>query len=163
LAHTLVTEDLNGKSLYLSTLKAIDADMASSASTNRNNKSILAVDDENAIVDIIKQSLQRQEFKVCIFTDPFEALAHFNSASKEDYHHIVLSDIRMPGMNGYEFIRKVKESNPKVKIMLMSAFEIQEKEFHNILPDIKVDAFLQKPFSIQQLNNVVEKISADSP
>ena len=157
MAHTLVTEDLNGKSLYLSILKAIDADMTSSASTNRNNKSILAVDDESAIVDIIKQSLQRQKFKVCAFTDPFKALAHFNSASKEDYHHIILSDIRMPGMNGYEFVRKIKESNPKVKIMLMSAFEIQEKEFHNILPDIKVDAFLQKPFSIQQLNNVVEK------
>jgi DNA-binding NtrC family response regulator len=165
LVHTLVTVDLNGKSLYLSTLKAIDADMTSSASTtNRNNnKSILAVDDENTIVDIIKQSLQRQEFKVCTFTDPFEALAHFNSASKEDYHHIVLSDIRMPGMNGYEFIRKVKECDPKVKVMLMSAFEINDKEFHNILPDIKVDAFLQKPFSIQQLNNIVEKISADSP
>jgi two-component SAPR family response regulator len=68
----------------------------------------------------------------------------------------------MSGMNGYEFVRKVKESNPKVKIMLMSAFEIQEKEFHNILPDIKVDAFLQKPFSIEQLNNVVEKMSVDS-
>ena len=163
MAHTLVTEDLNEKSLYPSILKAIDADMTSSASTtNRNNKSILAVDDENAIVDIIKQSLQRHEFKVCIFTDPFKALVHFNSASKEDYHHIVLSDIRMPGMNGYEFVRKVKESNPKAKIVLMSAFEIQEKEFHNILPDIKVDAFLQKPFSIQQLNNVVEKINIKS-
>jgi two-component system OmpR family response regulator len=161
LAHNLVTEDLSEKSLYLSTLKAIYADMASSS--DRDNKSILAVDDESAIVDIIKQSLQRQEFKVCTFTDPFKALAHFNSDSKEDYHHIVLSDIRMPGMNGYEFVRKVKESNPKVKIMLLSAFEIQEKEFHNILPDIKIDAFLQKPFSIQQLNNVVEKISADSP
>ena len=137
--------------------------MTSSASTtNRNNKSILAVDDENAIVDIIKQSLQRQEFKVCTFTDPFAALAHFSSDSTEDYHHIVLSDIRMPGMNGYEFVRKVKECDPKVKIMLMSAFEIQEKEFHNILPDIKVDAFLQKPFSIERLNNVVEKIRVDS-
>src|SRR5919198_5384276 len=100
----------------------------SSSATNRNNKSILAVDDESAIVDIIKQSLQRQEFKVCAFTDPFKALAHFNSDAKEDYHHIVLSDIRMPGMNGYEFVRKVKESNPKVKVLLMSAFEINDKE-----------------------------------
>jgi DNA-binding NtrC family response regulator len=133
--------------------------MTSSASTtNRNNKSILAVDDENAIVDIIKQSLQKQEFKVCAFTDPFKALAHFNSASREDYHGTVLSDIRMPGMNGYEFVRKVKENDPKVKVILMSAFEIQQKEFHNLLPDIKVDAFIQKPFSIQQLNDTVEKL-----
>ena len=132
--------------------------MTSSASTtNRNNKSILAVDDENAIVDIIKQSLQRQEFKVCTFTDPFKALAHFNSTSKEDYHDIVLSDIRMPSMNGYEFVRKVKERDPKVKVVLMSAFEINEKEFHNLLPDVKVDAFLQKPFSLESLRNIVNE------
>jgi hypothetical protein len=43
----------------------------------------------------------------------------------------------------------------------MSAFEIQEKECHNVLPDIKIDAFLQKPFHIQQLNEVIEKISRE--
>jgi YesN/AraC family two-component response regulator len=64
----------------------------------------------------------------------------------------------MPGMNDYELIRKAKEIDKQVKVVLMSAFEIEDKEFHNILPDIKVDAFLQKPFSIQQLNNVVEEI-----
>jgi DNA-binding NtrC family response regulator len=132
--------------------------MTSSSSTNRRTKSILAVDDERDILDMIKHSLQRQKLKVCTFTDPFAALAHFNSDSK-DCHHIVLSDIRMPGMNGYEFIRKIKESNPEVTIVLMSAFEINEREFYNLLPDIKVDAFLQKPFSIGQLNDVVAKIS----
>jgi DNA-binding NtrC family response regulator len=129
-----------------------------SSFTNRRNKSVLAVDDESTILDIIKKSLQKQELKVCTFTDPLAALTHFNSDIK-DYHHIVLSDIRMPGMNGYELIRKIKESNPEVKIMLMSAFEINEREFHNILPDIKVDSFLQKPFSVRQLNDVVAKIS----
>jgi two-component SAPR family response regulator len=65
----------------------------------------------------------------------------------------------MPGMNGCEFIKHVKNINPKVKAVLMSAFEINDREFHNLLPDIKVDGFLQKPFSIQQLNDVIEKIS----
>jgi two-component system response regulator VanR len=75
---------------------------------------------------------------------------------------VILSDIRMPGINGYEFIRKVKEIDKQVKVILMSAFEIQDKEFHNVLPDIKVDAFLQKPFSLQRLNDVIEKISRDN-
>jgi CheY-like chemotaxis protein len=120
--------------------------------------SIMVVDDEYDIVNLIKQSLERNRFKVCSFTDTLLALDHFNSHSN-DYHRVVISDIRMPGMNGYEFIRKVKESNPKVKVVLMSAFEINDKEFYNVLSDIKVDGFLQKPFSIQQLNNIVEKIN----
>ena len=63
----------------------------------------------------------------------------------------------MPGMNGYEFVRKVKECDRKVKVVLMSAFEINEKEFHNLLPDVKVDAFLQKPFSLESLRNIVNE------
>jgi two-component SAPR family response regulator len=62
-------------------------------------------------------------------------------------------------MNGYELIKKAKEIHKQVKIVLMSAFEINDKEFHNIFPDIKVDAFLQKPFHIKQLNELLEKIS----
>ena len=68
----------------------------------------------------------------------------------------------MAAMNGYELIRKTKEIDKQVKVILMTAFEINDKEFHNLLSDIKVDAFLQKPFSIQQLKNVVEKIIVDS-
>ena len=54
----------------------------------------------------------------------------------------------MPGMNGYEFVRKVKKINPQVKIILMSSFEIDNDELLDVLPDIKIDTFLQMPFSL---------------
>ena len=117
---------------------------------------ILVVDDEYDIVNLIKQSLQKDGRKVSAFTDPVMALEDFKKNCKN--YSLILSDIRMPGMNGYELIRKAKEIDKQVRVVLMSAFEIQDKEFHNVLPDIKIDAFLQKPFPIQQLNNVVEKI-----
>jgi len=60
-------------------------------------------------------------------------------------------------MNGYEFVKKAKEIDKQVKVALMSAFEIEDSEFHNMLPEVKVDAFLQKSFSIQQLNDLVQK------
>ena len=126
-------------------------------SSNRSSESILAIDDEYDIVNLIQKSLQRHRFKVFTFTEPSAALEDFISHSKD--YDIVISDIRMPGMNGYEFVRKVKERNPKVKVILMTAFEIDDKEFHNVLSDIKIDAFLQKPFSIGQLNDVIGKIS----
>ena len=134
--------------------------MPSPSSSNRSNsKSILVIDDESDIVNLVNESLRTDRFKVRTFTDPTAALEHFIPHSKD--YDIVISDIRMPGMNGYKFVRKLKERNPKVKVVLMSAFEIEDNEFHNVLPDIKVDAFLQKPFSSGQLNNAIEKISID--
>jgi DNA-binding NtrC family response regulator len=127
---------------------------------NNNNNNILVVDDEYDIANLVKKSLEVNGQKVCGFTGANAALNHFNSDSNEK-HTIVISDIRMPGINGYEFVRNVKKINPKTKIILMSAFEIQEKEFHNLLPDIKVDGFLQKPFSTQQLNEAVQKVSRE--
>ena len=121
------------------------------------NKYILAVDDDSDIVTMVEKGLQIHGFKVSAFTDPARALEQFKVNCK--HYTMILSDIRMPGMNGYELIKKAKEIHKQVKIVLMSAFEINDKEFHNILPDIKVDAFLQKPFHIQQLNEVVEKIN----
>ena len=123
------------------------------------NKYVLAVDDDSDIVTMVEQALQIHGFKVSAFTDPARALEQFKVNCKD--YTMILSDIRMPGMNGYELIKKAKEIHKQVKIVLMSAFEINEMEFHNILPDIKVDAFLQKPFSLQKLNDMVQKISND--
>jgi hypothetical protein len=69
-------------------------------------------------------------------------------------------------MQEAKIIKEPIKETQTVEVELMheetSAFEINNKEFHNLLPDFKVDTFLQKPFSIQQLNNVVEKISVNS-
>ena len=144
---------------YIKTVLSLNSNQRYFKNSN-NNKSVLVVDDEHDIVNLIKQSLQTNGQKVSAFTDPVMALEDFKVNCKTC--SVILSDIRMPGINGYELIKKAKEIDKQVKVVLMSAFEINEKEFHNLLPDIKVDAFLQKPFSIQQLNTVVEKISVDS-
>ncbi|HET7283337.1 MAG TPA: response regulator [Nitrososphaeraceae archaeon] len=119
-----------------------------------NDKSIVVVDDERHIVNQIKRSLEAMDgLKVYTFTDPFAALEHFNSGCKD--HHIVISDIRMPGMNGYEFVKQVKKIDPQVKIILMSSFEIDDNNLLDVLPDVKIDTFLQKPFSLDILTNIV--------
>jgi DNA-binding NtrC family response regulator len=119
-----------------------------------NGKSIVVVDDEWDIVNQIKRSLEAIDgLKVYTFTDPFAALEHFSSDCKD--HHIVIADIRMPGMNGYEFVKQVKKINPQVKIMLMSSFEIDDNNLLDVLPDVKIDTFLQKPFSLDTLTNIV--------
>jgi response regulator RpfG family c-di-GMP phosphodiesterase len=63
----------------------------------------------------------------------------------------------MPNMNGYEFVNHIKKINPKVKVILMSYSEIDEEEFSNLLPNVKIDAFIQKPFSLDTVRNIVKK------
>jgi YesN/AraC family two-component response regulator len=63
----------------------------------------------------------------------------------------------MPGMPGFEFIIKVKQIQPAVKVLLMSAFEVSDMEFSRALPSgIKVDGFIQKPISSQELVKVIK-------
>jgi response regulator RpfG family c-di-GMP phosphodiesterase len=93
------------------------------------------------------------KFKVYSFTDPLLALEHFKLNAAE--YRLVISDIRMPKMNGYEFVREIKKINPKVKVFLMTAFDINSQEFSKMLPDIKVDEFIKKPISIGGLTTSI--------
>ena len=117
-------------------------------------RSILVIDDEFDIVNPIKRSLQRQGFNAYGFTDPLLALEHFkNNSNSID---LILCDIRMPQMNGYELVRKIKTLQPKVRVILMSAFEINDLEFSKVFPSIKIDGFISKPVSLKSLTNRIK-------
>jgi len=93
---------------------------------NSNGKeSVLVVDDEPDIVNLIKQSLHKKGMKVSAFTDPVMALEDFKVKCKTC--SLILSDIRMPGINGYELVKEAKEIDKQIKVILMSAFEINER------------------------------------
>ena len=121
---------------------------------------ILAVDDEADFELLIRQQfrhqIRAQEYDFSFARHGEEALAVL---AKDPEIELMLLDIGLPKMNGYELIKKAKEIDKQVKVVLMSAFEINNEEFHNMLSDIKVDGFLQKPFSMWKLNDVIEKIA----
>jgi YesN/AraC family two-component response regulator len=70
---------------------------------------------------------------------------------------LLISDVRMPGMNGFQLARKVKELNPNIKVILVSAFEINTEEFEKVLPSTRIDGFLEKPASLKKLTELVNK------
>jgi CheY-like chemotaxis protein len=117
--------------------------------------SILVLDDEFDIINPIKHSLQRIGLHVYAFTDPNLALEHFRINCKD--YILVVSDIRMPGMNGFEFVRRVREINPAIKVLLMSAFEINSTELSVGLGGAKIEGFIQKPISLYEFNIAVQK------
>src|SRR5215213_7249769 len=121
----------------------------------KNQMMVQIVDDEFDILNVIKLYLQQAGLNVFGFTDPNLALEHFRINCKD--YTLVISDIRMPAMNGFEFIRKVREVSPAIKVLLMSAFEINSTELSRGLEGAKVEGFIQKPISLHQLSSIVQK------
>jgi DNA-binding NtrC family response regulator len=116
---------------------------------------ILIVDDEFDVVTIVRQWLEKQGFHVFGFTDPSLALEHFRINCKQ--YSLIISDLRMPEINGYEFVKRVKEIKPEVKVFFMTAFEINDIEFRRLLPSVKIDEFIQKPISMDYLTSAIKK------
>lgn len=135
--------------------KSLSTKSLSTKSNSKGNDWILIVDDESDIVSIFKQALNKQGFHVFGFTDPLLALEHFQINSKQ--YSLVISDLRMPAMNGYEFIRKVKEIKPAVKVFLMTAFEINDAEFRSVFSNIEIEGLIQKPVSLANLASTISK------
>jgi CheY-like chemotaxis protein len=128
---------------------------------NNHGRYILIVDDEYDVVELIRRLFERDGFQTCIFTNPLAALVHFNSSIEDNYyyqhcHPVIISDIRMPAMNGYEFTKHVKRLDANAKIILMSTLPAEDNEFFNTLPKIKIDQFIQKPFSGSKLVGIVK-------
>jgi YesN/AraC family two-component response regulator len=74
----------------------------------------------------------------------------------------MLSDVRMPSLSGIQLARKVKEVNPGIKVILMTAFEIKDNEFSTVFPSTQVDGFVQKPIGIKELTDKILSIIGES-
>jgi CheY-like chemotaxis protein len=121
---------------------------------------VLVLDDDFDLATLVKQILQKDVFKnVFAFTDPLLALEHFRINHKD--YSIIISDIRMPTMNGFEFVREAIKINPKVKILLMTAFEIDDKDLARVLPRPKIDGLIRKPASSKQILDTISNLIMD--
>lgn len=122
---------------------------------------LLIVDDEPEILQVLQIGLEQYGFLVVGFTNPEEALQSFKS-NAEDFH-LMLSDIRMPGLSGIQLAKKVKELNPDIKVVLMTAFEIYDNDSTKVLfPSTHVDDFVQKPIGIDDLTDKILSIIGET-
>lgn len=110
-------------------------------------KKILVVDDEPDITSSIKNGLQRKGFEVDTYNDPTDALSNF----KPNTYDLLLIDIRMPKMNGFELYREVKKKSSDVRICFFTAFEVYYDEFRKMFPNLEVKCFIRKPITISDL------------
>jgi len=108
------------------------------------------VDDDPDIIMLFREALKSiSGITIFTFTDPILALEHFQV--NEYAYVLVLSDFKMPGLNGMEFLKKIKELNSFVRTILMTAFQIEDKVFREYTKKKIINAFLQKPIGIHDL------------
>ena len=119
-----------------------------------NTKLMSVVDDEHDIMSLFSDALSEiGGASVYGFIDSTLALEHFK-LHQLDYS-LIISDYRMPTMDGIELLAKVKAINSSVKTILISAFDIDDKLYEECKC---VDKILQKPITIPELINEVERL-----
>ncbi|MDP9489289.1 MAG: response regulator [Thermoproteota archaeon] len=117
-----------------------------------NHRIVSIVDDEIDITELFQDALcsNIEGVSVISFNDPTLALEHYTQ-NKQNYA-LILSDMRMTTMTGLELLKKVKELNPNVRTMLLSAFDMQDNaDLQKYLNEGVIDSFVEKPITINRL------------
>lgn len=112
---------------------------------------VVVIDDFDEMSDAVAEVLESEQFDVVGFCDPREALDYINENKVE----VVITDIRMPEIDGTEVIRRLKETDPLIQVIIMSAYP----SIQLIIQMLEVGAadFLIKPFDVDILRRVVEQ------
>ncbi len=116
-------------------------------------KRILVVDDEDNVRNVICRSLKRVGYDVLGVSSGPEALHH---NSKEHFDLLIL-DVRMPGMNGFEVLRAVKGEHPEILAIMLTGVadnELLEEESKAE----GASALITKPCSLEELTNIVKSV-----
>ena len=116
----------------------------------------MIVDDEADILTVLEKGLDTNGFKVIGFSDPLTALQHFENNRKNI--DLIITDARMPKMSGFQLARRIKDLEPDVHVILVSAFEINKTEFDKVMPHTHVDGFLAKPFLVSDLVGAIKAL-----
>jgi len=113
------------------------------------------VDDEKDITVLFRDALAVVSgITIFTFTDPIIALEHI-MINKTKYV-LIISDLRIPGLDGIELIKKVKNMNPLVRTVLMTAFEFDDELFQLYAEKQIINGFLQKPIMLKDLVKEVD-------
>lgn len=117
---------------------------------NAMTKKLLIVDDEVEICEFLKSFFEDRDFKVEVAHEGAQALEQIASFQPE----VVLLDIQMPGMDGLQTLKKIKETYPRVKVIMVTAVETQEKI--ETAMRLGADNYITKPLSLEYLEKDVQ-------
>ena len=138
-----------------SKLRSPPTTMPSSA-TQSANKRLLIIDDEEDITSALKAGLERYGINVDVSNNPVLILSNF----KPGYYDLVILDLRMPNMDGFELYKVIRKLDNKIKICFWTAFEVAYEQFAKTFPSLSDQYFIKKPITLDDLVNRINKIVA---
>jgi DNA-binding NtrC family response regulator len=123
---------------------------------SENNRIVSTVEDDPSTILFFREALKGfSGITIFTFTDPVLALEHF-----QDYDYaydLVISDFKMPGMDGMELLKNIKDSNRFVRtILITAAFRLDNKIFQEYTKKKIINGFIQKPISLHDFLKEVE-------
>ena len=117
-----------------------------------DSRIVSVVDDDISTATFFHEALRQNIDGISVFSfiDPVKAFEHFTE-NRQNYA-LVISDLRMPGLNGLELLKKVKTSNPKVRTILMSAYNFEEEvKFQQYMEEAVINSTIEKPVTMNRL------------
>lgn len=120
-----------------------------------DKRRILVVDDEDSLRTVLSGELISEGYDVQTAADGDEAIG---IVQKETFD-LLLLDIKMPRMNGFEVLKLVKEQNPKTKVVMLTAFA----DLKNAIESKKLGAedFVSKPYDLVDLLTTIERVLSE--
>ena len=115
---------------------------------------VLILDDEPIVCKRLKPSLEKHGFQVDTFTRSFEAL----QAVKETGYDIIITDLKMEGMDGMRFLQEAKKLNPNTEVIVITGFATMETAKESFKKG--VFDFIAKPFNLNEIQRVVMRAEA---
>jgi CheY-like chemotaxis protein len=112
---------------------------------------VLVVDDDPTILEVVSTFLESKGYSVETSVNGQQALESIEQVEFD----LVISDIEMAGMNGFELLRRIRESYPKIGIILMTGYE----EAHPLSAALRAgaDGYISKPFSLRKFSLIFEQ------
>lgn len=114
-------------------------------------KKILVVDDEEEICDFLQSFFEDRQYVVETAHSGIQAV----EKAKKFGPHVILLDIQMPEMDGLKALKRIKEENPQIKVIMVTAVETQEKIEEAMR--YGADNYITKPLSLEYLENDVQE------
>ena len=117
----------------------------------QQEKRILVVDDEPDIILSLKKALEQKKvfaLAVSTFNDPIDVVSNYN---KPGMYELLVIDIVMPMMNGFELYEKIKKVDDKAKACFITAHEVYYESLRDLFPGFEVDCFMRKPIENEDL------------